>query len=347
MQPGPRHYASAARGLEAALEQPAEGANGVIETVLATTADVLGIESSCWHLTDPASGTPVEAGALGEPPGSFEESLTFEFGPRGDYNRIRDLAAGRRHAASLSASTAGERRASPRFREMIEPTGASDELRLLLADSFGVWAVIAGFTSRELTPEDLGFAASILPVATAALRRATAETVARTAPAATAVPEGGTRPSVVLLDASDRIVSADAGARARLALLPEYRAVEVPGVIAYLAAAARVQERAQARMRALDGAWFDLDAMALDAGGEGGVAVVISPAASAAVREHVLRLFGLSAREREVAALLLEGRSVKAIAAELVLSPWTVADHVKAIYAKTGVGSRSELGALA
>jgi DNA-binding CsgD family transcriptional regulator len=60
----------------------------------------------------------------------------------------------------------------------------------------------------------------------------------------------------------------------------------------------------------------------------------------------VLRALGLSAREREVAALLAQGRPTKSIAATLQLSPWTVQDHVKAVYAKTGV-SRADLGALA
>ncbi len=43
---------------------------------------------------------------------------------------------------------------------------------------------------------------------------------------------------------------------------------------------------------------------------------------------------------------MVEGRSAKAIASELVISPWTVQDHLKAIYAKTGVRSRSELAGL-
>lgn len=49
------------------------------------------------------------------------------------------------------------------------------------------------------------------------------------------------------------------------------------------------------------------------------------------------------AHEREVTALRLQGHSAKAIAAALTISPWTVRDHIKAIYDKSGVRSRPEL----
>jgi DNA-binding CsgD family transcriptional regulator len=56
-------------------------------------------------------------------------------------------------------------------------------------------------------------------------------------------------------------------------------------------------------------------------------------------------MYGLSAREREIATLIAAGLSTKALANRLYLSPWTVQDHLKSIFEKTGTHSRRELRA--
>jgi DNA-binding CsgD family transcriptional regulator len=57
----------------------------------------------------------------------------------------------------------------------------------------------------------------------------------------------------------------------------------------------------------------------------------------------VLSSLGLTRRESEVALLVLRGASTKAIGAELHLSAYTVKDHLKSIFDKTGVRSRRDL----
>jgi DNA-binding CsgD family transcriptional regulator len=55
------------------------------------------------------------------------------------------------------------------------------------------------------------------------------------------------------------------------------------------------------------------------------------------------QLSELSAREREVLALLAKGSRVQAIAEQLFISQHTVRNHLKAIYRKMDVSSQSEL----
>jgi pSer/pThr/pTyr-binding forkhead associated (FHA) protein len=54
----------------------------------------------------------------------------------------------------------------------------------------------------------------------------------------------------------------------------------------------------------------------------------------------------LSAMQQRVLSALLKGKSEKAVASELKMSPHTVHNHVKEIYRRMGVGSRPELLAL-
>jgi DNA-binding CsgD family transcriptional regulator len=57
----------------------------------------------------------------------------------------------------------------------------------------------------------------------------------------------------------------------------------------------------------------------------------------------VLQAYDLTARETRVAQLVLQGRSTAEIGAALCISALTVQDHLKAVFAKTGVNNRRSL----
>jgi DNA-binding CsgD family transcriptional regulator len=77
-----------------------------------------------------------------------------------------------------------------------------------------------------------------------------------------------------------------------------------------------------------------------------------SPSVQPGLRDRLNRtLLGLTAanlteREGEIAGLLLRGHSAKSIARSLRISPGTVRNHMKRIYAKLGVSSQTELFAV-
>ncbi|MEU0970589.1 helix-turn-helix transcriptional regulator [Streptomyces sp. NPDC005917] len=67
------------------------------------------------------------------------------------------------------------------------------------------------------------------------------------------------------------------------------------------------------------------------------------PAPAADVAEVLLLAYGLTPRERDVLARVVAGLPSRAIATELRITAATVQDHLKSVFAKTGVHSRSEL----
>jgi DNA-binding CsgD family transcriptional regulator len=100
---------------------------------------------------------------------------------------------------------------------------------------------------------------------------------------------------------------------------------------------------ARSRVRTRSGSWLLLYGTRLAGGADARTAVIIQPATPAAVAPLVTLAYGLSERESQVTRLCMEGLSTKQMANTLALSPHTVQDHLKSIFAKTGVRSRSEL----
>jgi DNA-binding CsgD family transcriptional regulator len=71
--------------------------------------------------------------------------------------------------------------------------------------------------------------------------------------------------------------------------------------------------------------------------------VIIEQAAPAEVLPLLMAAYSLTKQERTVTGLVCQGRSTIEVAARLHLTTNTVQDHLKSIFAKTGVRSRREL----
>jgi DNA-binding NarL/FixJ family response regulator len=100
-----------------------------------------------------------------------------------------------------------------------------------------------------------------------------------------------------------------------------------------------------ARLRAGSGRWLSVHASCLHGpdGTPGLTALTIEPAKSAQIAPIIVEAYGLTTREQEITRAVARGLSNPEIAEELYLSPHTVRDHLKAVFAKVGVGSRGEL----
>jgi DNA-binding CsgD family transcriptional regulator len=80
-----------------------------------------------------------------------------------------------------------------------------------------------------------------------------------------------------------------------------------------------------------------------DAAGSGTIALTLAPIGSAEHSSLVLAAHGLTAAQRRVAQLVLQGRSTHQIVLELRISEHTVQDHLKGVFDKLGVRSRRDL----
>jgi DNA-binding CsgD family transcriptional regulator len=98
-------------------------------------------------------------------------------------------------------------------------------------------------------------------------------------------------------------------------------------------------------VRTRSGRWLVLHGLTLGGDAERAAqsAVVVEPARAPEVAPLIVAAYDLSAREREVAQQVMLGASTAEISRLLHISPYTVQDHLKAIFEKVGVRSRGEM----
>jgi DNA-binding CsgD family transcriptional regulator len=99
-----------------------------------------------------------------------------------------------------------------------------------------------------------------------------------------------------------------------------------------------------ARVHLAGGHWLTLRAARL---GADTIAVTIEDTSPADRIDLFGRVFGLTVQERLIVGHLAGGLDTKTVAERMFLSAYTVQDHLKSIFAKTGAHSRRELIALA
>ena len=98
---------------------------------------------------------------------------------------------------------------------------------------------------------------------------------------------------------------------------------------------------AQARVHVSHGLWITLKAARLEPAGS--IAVSLEPSTPSGRLDLFARSHALSARERELLAILAGGADTRQVAGRMFLSEHTVQDHLKSIFTKTGTHNRRTL----
>ena len=230
-------------------------------------------------------------------------------------------------------------RSSPRWREILDVRGHGHELRAALVDASGqCWGALNFLREpgRPFTERDASRVQSEIARGAAAIARSM---VAGSTP-------GGLEAGSVWLDDAGAVVLASPAARRWLDLLD---AQAYPGfaraLLAGLAMRAGGDGDIAVRVRAADGRWIRARAERITsaAGRPQGLVVVIDAARPGYVLPLAARAYRLTERELDVVRGVLNGLDTRSVAASLHISEYTVQDHLKSVFDKTGVRSRREL----
>jgi DNA-binding CsgD family transcriptional regulator len=306
-------------------------------------------ERVCWHPTDPATmlvtGSYLEnLSGVGLPPLTWCEYAVD------DVNKWSFLARSPWPVGILSRATQGHPERSPRYRELLRPLGVGWELRASFVTDSACWGALAICRDPEepdFSDQEAAFLAAISSTLGEGFRRALLI-------GSVVTDEDSDGPGLLLLDDEDDVISITPTAERWLEGLIDLGDLmdgRLPLAVSAVADRARAAvagtdspaPQARARARTVSGGWLVLHGTRLSGLSEGQTAVIIEPARPAEVAPLIVQAYGLSAREREITQLVLQGLSTKEIACRLFISTHTVQDHLKAIFDKVDVHSRREL----
>ena len=293
----------------------------------------LGFSGSCWQTNDPATALITSHLTLNLPSGGFPLLAANEYLAE-DVNKFADLAARPHPVGLLCQATDGQPQRSLRWQEMLRPHGFDAELRVAFVDGAGCWGSLILVRDRgrpDFDPDAVVTVEKLAATLAAGLRR--------TVVAQQATVEQTTQgPGLVVLDNHGQVESLTPAAHHWLDQLGQD-----PPVLSAVAATARGDGPARARVRTPTGQWLILHGARLDGDPQARVSVIIEPPRPDELAPLLVAAYGLSDRKQAVAALVLQGRSTRQIARALSISPYTVQEHLTAIFDKVGVRSRGEL----
>jgi DNA-binding CsgD family transcriptional regulator len=310
--------------------------------------------AGCWKPVDPRTllwtGFGIEDGGTGTLAAARWRFIDNEL-LDSDYAKYGDLTRRRIPVTTLHRETHGEPDRSSRYRSIHRSLGFGAELRAVFRDADACWgsvALVRDENQPDFSDREVAFVARISAHLAYGLREALLREMAAAGMADHA-------PGVIILGRDGSVRSLTDQAKFWLEQFPRDRGttLELPAAVHAVASRALAQRRSgpgvppSASVRLTSGRWLTVHGAALNNCGPDPdtVAVTLAPSTVAELEPIRLALHGLTPREREVAQLVTRGVSNDEIARMLWISRHTVKDHVKAVYAKLGVGGRAELSA--
>jgi DNA-binding CsgD family transcriptional regulator len=301
-----------------------------------------------FSTTDPATQLSTSAVMVEEVPAWLMPVFIENEFLQEDFNKFNDLLHKQQPVGVLSQITRYDLHRSPRYREMLVPMAMEDELRAIFVTDRACWGTLClhrGGKGAQYTAAEAHALAQIAPHIADGLRKALLLEHALTSSA----PDG---PGVLIVADDLSLIAATEAAEYWLMELKEtghFLPLAVRSVIAGLKAIENgigTNTMPKIRLRTRSGHWLILYASRLkSAENSQQISVIFEKAQPTEIAPLIIQAYLLTKREAEVTACVLQGWSTGEIATRLHISPNTVQDHLKTIFAKVDVSSRGELAA--
>ncbi len=315
------------------------------QAVLEAMRAVVPFEAACLGDTDPDVVVPTSLTTIGwDDPGAYAAVLEIEYGEVPDPGRFETMIARPVPIRTLREATDGRLERSRQFTELLHPHGLADELRMVFRGRDGrCWGVcsLARAPGREFSEGEVATLGAALAEIGDGLR-----SLLFRERAGVMMPAGREGPAIAVVDAGEvELVSEAAGDYLdRLDWGPGSSAQGGPLVCAAMWLRRSGRDSAALTVRTRDGEWVVMRLGRLDAEyPPRRVVLTIEPARPPQLASLMAAAHGLTHRETEVFLCTLAGLSREEMARTLFISPYTVQDHLKSIFAKTGVNSRRGL----
>lgn len=309
---------------------------------LESVARVVPYDAACVGAVDPDTLLLTSGVTIGFDPSAAESErfAEIEYGGVERYSFANLVDRGVTVVADAGTDVPA-RRQDVRYHELVKLIGFRHDVRMTFVDGQTCWAVgdlyradhADGFDERELR---------FLDHAGALVAAATRLAVTQPASDVGVLPDG----AAVLIVEADGSISGVTAAAQRWIDTEHGRGPASRlwwAVNTAVATARRGAPTAYTRVP-LGSSWIVVRASSLRPdGGAAPVAVTIDEAGPRDLADLMMAAHGFSKRERDICHEVLAGHSTREIAERLFIAPHTVQDHLKSIFAKSGMNSRREL----
>lgn len=300
--------------------------------------EAIGYDVAAWVSIDPATllftscdvFTP--AGPGGNSQQREEALFASEFSGEDPLTIAQIVRSGRR--VSRLRAEVSDLSSVVRYRNLMEPEGVIDEMRMVAADRWGVWGAIILYRSGQWAPfsEENQQVAEALASDLADLFR---QAFLRAALDAHSLARP---PGSLSLNSSGEVVASSAPAESWLDTLT---GPQISG--AFNALRHSVEREGLVRLMVMGAEGPVMFHGHRRKGADGLVDVIVEQPRAVELAEIIMAAHRLTPREAAVTRVVCQGGTNRQIASQLEISTYTVQDHIKSVFYKFGVSTRSEL----